>query len=280
MCSSDLFFSLNSITFLAVYYTKTHPATRGFASIKEASKGLGAFARDGLTFWISNVFEWSGWEICGYYNALSHDNNQISAFSSMMNIVYIVIDIGFGFLVVGRTRVNYLLGAGYSTAAKKVGLVSLVAVGCTSLITGTIIYLLRNPIANMYASNSEETLGYLVKMLALYRFFLAADMGYTSIATLMRSTNNVVFSTSVCIAFCIVGNFSVCWYMRKYLDIDCIDIFISMYACISIAMILCVLRLIMFDWSKIALQASSGSVLGPPANEIVPRESLASILRR
>ena len=267
-----LFYTLNTVTFLVVYFTKTHPQSRGFCTLREAMKGYRDFIKDALIFWIGNVFEWSGWEISGYFNALSHDNDQISAFSSVMNVVYIAIDIGLGFLVVGRTRVNLLLGAGLTTSAKKVGFMVLLAGLCTAFLMGLVIYLAKELIADMYASHNARERDFLLHLLLLYRFFITCDMSFVSIVTMMRSTNNTILCTATCISLCIVGNFTACWYMRTYLDTDCTHIFTSMYTAGLTAMTICGARLLFMDWSKVALIASKDSLLGPPPDTNDPEK--------
>ena len=42
---------------------------------------------------------------------------------AMMNIDYLVFGIGYGLMVVGRSRINYLLGASKRTVAKKLTVV-------------------------------------------------------------------------------------------------------------------------------------------------------------
>ena len=261
------YYFLNIVAFLFIYYTKTSRRSRGFVTITEALDGFREFLVGSLGFYLGNVFEWIGWELGIYINALSHDNSQIAAFGSLVSMVAFIYHYGLGFLVVGRTRMNYLLGGGFPKAAKRVAAMIVAAACIASVFTGILLYLVRRPLANLYSSSDPDANDYLVRLLALFAIGLFLDLNYSTIVTIMRTSNHVLFCAVVSFGCCFILNGSVCVYMRANWDITCIHIFISMYTAVFLSLAICFIKGMLFDWSKV-------TVVGGTSKEDINRASV------
>ena len=280
-----IYYILNIIAFLFVYYTKTNKRSRGLVPLSVAMDGFGDFVGGCFSFYLGNVFEWIGWEIGIYFNALSHDNTQIAAFGAATSVVSFTYHYGLGFLVVGRTRINYLLGAGHYKSAKKIAAMIIFAGFIAATITGVLLFIFKAQIAQIYSSNNKDSLDYLVKLLTLYCVFLQVDVNYGSIITVMRSTNHVIFCAVACFVCCFIFNGTGCIVMLKTIDIKCTHIFMSMYVSMAIALVICLLKGFSYDWANVKTTGEkkipSFSVLGDFANDpkiMAVRSKLASVL--
>ena len=206
-----------------------------------------------LGFTVGNLFEWVGWEVNTYFNALTHDKVQIAAVGAMMNVVYFVFDIGGGFMASGRSRINILLGGGHFKVAKKLACILLIAALLTSAILGSTLYFTRNRLAPLLAGLNETGLGYLLRLMALYSIFMVIDIFYMILAGLSRSTNHVAFSATTIGLFCFVLNAALCVWIRSRAAVVCAPNFISMYLCSLTAIFICLVKILTFDWSQISL---------------------------
>lgn len=255
-----IYYLMNIVAFLVVYYTKTNKKSRGLCSISEAMKGFPEFVKGALGFYVGSVFEWVGFEVGTYFVALFHDNNQIAAFASAVSIVNFIYHFGLGFLVIGRTRINYLLGAGFHRAAKKIAAIVIAAGIISGLLVGLLVFLIRVPVAKLYASSNDETYNYFKRLLVLYAMYLSTDVNYGCIVTVMRSTNHVAFCAMVLFTCCFILNGGMCMYMRAYWVIDCTDVFVSVYTMVVAALVTCTIKGFTYDWSKVKL-AGDGHTL-------------------
>ena len=216
--------------------------------MSEVWEGLPTFANNTLIFWVSSLFEWLSWEIGTLANALSNDKRQIAAYGSIINIVYMIFDISYGFMTVGRTRVNYLIGNGMFTAAKKMGIIVICSEGILGGVFGLLLYVLRYQVAGLYTSHDEGQLEFTVSLLALYSFFVQADMHYNTATMLARSTNHVAFSTLLFAVCSVLVNACLCGLLRTADWTDCRHFFIAMYTCLLAAVLLILAKVLAFDW--------------------------------
>ena len=247
---------LNFLTTLTIYYVRIDPVSLGFSSINEACVGLMDMTCHTLSFWIGNLFEWTGSQLGLIFTLMIHDSSQMAAYGSMMNIVYFFFDIGHGFLVVGRTRINYLLGAGYQRAAKKLSAMILLASIMICLMIGAMLLGFREQIADKYASHDPVEKGYLLTLILLYGIFMQADCPGKVINGIMRTINHVYFSAVMYGLLVITIGSAACWYMRSHMDVDCTAIFTCMYTCMTAAVFLNALKMFCYDWKDVKLISS------------------------
>ena len=247
---------LNTASFLFIYFTKTDPNSRGLCAPSEVCIEFGDFACSTAGFAIGVSFEMLAAEINTIFNALSNDNHQIAAFGAMFNMLYITFDFSGGFMIAGRTRINYLLGAGFHVAAKRVTIMLLCAESFLAAFLGVIIYFMRYQIAGLFASEDPIQEGYMVKLIVLYCFFIQLDLLYGTAMMLCSCTNHMTYYNVVSFAV-LLANFVTCCYLRLYTDATCVSYFSSLYACFSLALLLLAFKVLAADWSKIELLVDS-----------------------
>lgn len=246
--SFTIFSATTNILFLWVYFTKTDPKTRGLCSWSELWTNFFQFLADCLNFWVSYIFEWLGWEICTIFNVLGSDKPNIAAFGSAGNAVVYVFELGNGFMIVGRTRVNALLGAGYPTAAKKVFIQSLLSQAITGLVLVLCYYLGRFYIAMSYSSNDPIEFNLIVMLIQIYCIFLVIEMQYSLVAGVCRSLGLVFFCTLVYAVVAFGGSLFTSWYLYKSGHSNSVNFFTSLYFFLSLATLTCLFRLLLLDW--------------------------------
>ena len=138
-----MFYFLCTVTFLVIYLKQTNKRSLGFCHFHEAFKGFLSFVQGSLSLWIGNVLELISWESGTYFNGLSNNASEIAAFVSMMNVVYLMFDIGSGFLISSRTRVNYLLGANMRKSTKTLLILALLNCFVTCVGLGLVLYFVK-----------------------------------------------------------------------------------------------------------------------------------------
>ena len=262
------FYMLNSIAFFVIYMTQTHKDSRGFCSLTAAMKSFNEFVFEGITYWIGNVTEWMSWESSTFFVGLTRDTTQMAALVSLMNIPYIMCDIGSGFLTIGRTRVNYLLGAGLTKASKKMAALAFLSCLVPAIIFGLLLLFTKDDIALLYASNDLLEKAYLVRLIEIYSFFTIIDISYFLFVALMRGANQVLFSTLAFLFIGVGGNSSICTYLYLTNKLSSAAILLSMYSALSLALFLCVVRLFTLDWQKIKIETAECPETVLPVNEL------------
>ena len=247
---------LNTASFFVVYLTKTAPSSRGLCSLSDMWIGIVDFAQTTFGFCIGLTFEILSVEIGTVFNARGNNTHQIAALGAVMNLLYFLFDFSVGFMVACRTRLNYMLGTGYYTAAKKIAIMTLLGQTTVAIVIGSGLYIFRYQVAGLYASHDSVQAEYTVKLVALYSVFIQADIHYSTITMLCRSTNHVGFYIGSFFTFSVLANTAICWYLRFVVDADCVSFFIALYSCFFASIFSCLLRVLFFDWRKIELMAS------------------------
>ena len=241
---------------LYVYFTMTHKSSRGLCSFKEMWGTLSNFTCSTIQIWVGCILEIIGFEINTLFNASNNGEAQIAALGSVTNLVYFIADFGLGFMIAGRTRMNYLLGAGYVTAAKKVGLMIILSETFMAGIFGIVLYIFRYQVVKFYANHDKVQAEYLLNLLILYCLLVQIDIHYNTSTMLCRSTNQNTFCVASYIFFSVVINAGVCWYLASYTEASCIAYFLAMYACLLGSTALCIARVFWIDWKDVELIAA------------------------
>ena len=263
-----VFYMLNSIAFFVIYMTQTHKDSRGFCSLTTVKKKFREFVFEGITYWIGNVTEFMSWESSTFFVGLTHNTTQMASFGSLMNIPYIICDIGAGFLIIGRTRVNYLLGAGLTKASKKMAALAFLSCLVPAIIFGLLLLFIKDDIALLYASNDLHEKAYLVRLIEIYSFFTIIELSYYLLVALMRTANQVLFSTLAFLFIGVGGNIVICTYLYQTNRLKCTAILLSMYFSLSSAFLVCLVRLFTLDWHTIKIESADCSKIVTPDNEL------------
>lgn len=262
------FYMLNSIAFFVVYITQTHKDSRGFCSLTTAMKNIREFVGDGITYSIGNMMEWISFETGIFFTGLTRDTNQIAALGSLMNLSYIMTDIGSGFLIIGRTRVNYLLGAGLTKASKKMAALALMSCIVPAIFLGLSLFFAKDYIALLYASNDLLEKENLVSLYSIYNFFTIIELSLYLLTALMRTANQVLFSSLAYLFIGVGGTTAICLYLYLTEQLNCKPIIMGMYATLASASIVCLVKLFTLNWNEIDIENADCSKLDSPADEL------------
>jgi Na+-driven multidrug efflux pump len=262
-----IFFALSFSSSLWIYLTQTTRASRGFCSFREVYQDFYEFAFEAVLFSFGNLFEWIGWDIAPYFNALNHNTNQVAAMSAVTDIRSFLLDGGLGFQVVGRTTVNYLLGAGMVRASKRFAFMTLIAALITGSALGGILYSIKDYLGQYYSSNNQQVRQMLQQLIVVYSLGLSADMLYAYTSALMRSVNHAVFWTSVWMFFGVAVNIAVCWYLRNHMESQKIALYYFgvTYIAYAAAYVVSYMKLLFFDWFSIGLHSVIIAPGSPPS---------------
>jgi len=95
---------------LLVCFCYVEKGTVRCAKLSDVTDGLGPFLLQGLKFISGLYVEFLGFEFNTYLAGLTHDQNQISAFVSWVNIAGFLFTVGLGFSNVTRTKVSNFMG--------------------------------------------------------------------------------------------------------------------------------------------------------------------------
>jgi len=132
--------------------------------------------------------EFLGFEANTYFSGITHDQNQISAFVSWVNITGILFTFGLGFGNVVRANVSNYIGEGKYTQAKNACLFYTVLSGIVGFIFMILILALPNSIASIYTP-LESVQSWIVPILYVYSIGAFLEMVSGIQNTIMRVTN-------------------------------------------------------------------------------------------
>lgn len=270
------FFLFSFIGSLWIYLTKTSRYSRGFCSWREAWQDFPEFVGEAFFFAVSNLFEWIGWDVGTYFNTINKNTNQIAAYGSASDVMTFMLDGGLGFQVIGRTTVNYLIGAGMTKAAKRFAFMVMAAALITGITIGGTIFATKKYIGQYYAGNNKEEYSIFLQLLTIYSIALNNDLLYAFLSTLMRSVNHAIFWTSTWTFFGIICNAVSCWYIRNHIGGTSSRYFGSTYAFLNLTSLIGIIKLAIFDWGQIIL--TEGLLIVSPKSRASPR--LQSPLKR
>src|SRR3990167_5626587 len=88
----------------------TEPLTWGTAPWNEIQKGLGTYFVESFKYALGSYSEQLGVLISNYFVILTHDENQIAAFTIIETLSAPIYELGEAFSAVMRTRMNILIG--------------------------------------------------------------------------------------------------------------------------------------------------------------------------
>ncbi len=146
------FFNLLLISGMFFYKVKGKKFTS--KDFKNSFKGICSWFKDVLTFTLALYSEFFGYEISTLMCTLTDDDVQIAAYTSTINLAYLVWATGKGFSNTSRTRINYLLGQNKGAAAKVFFYVSSTGMAILGLTIGALLFLLNEYVAKIYANTN------------------------------------------------------------------------------------------------------------------------------
>jgi Na+-driven multidrug efflux pump len=179
-----------------------------FAEVKE---GLGKFLCQGCKFIIGLYAEFLGFEFNTYLASLTHDQYEITAFVSWVNIAGFLFTIGLGFSNVTRQRVSGYIGKKSPVQAMNAARFFTFMAACVGMIFLILIECLRYPIASIYTP-FPEIQDIIAKLLVPYGFGAVFELIVGCQNTLMRLTGRAMVMT-----YLMLGYFVISLGMLSYL---------------------------------------------------------------
>ena len=236
------------IVTIVVYY-KALPETRGFVPLSTAMKGFGGFFYDSIKFMFGLYPECLGFELTGFFIALTNNIDQIAAYYCTVNITSMMFCLGFAFAIICRTRVNILLGMGYHEAAKNyfkfyVGF-NLFVGG----IIGVILYLCRDLLVRLYSDSTEDMKQWFFKLIFIYAVVASTEIAMNTIMVGVKSIGKIGLLLTLNIMFPLVGNLVGGLIIHHY-GLDCDAQFGNYMAICCFITILVLVIGLCSDWSK------------------------------
>ena len=245
-----LFQAFNLIIFSKVYLFECDKKTIGMVSFSEAMDGFMNYMKDWTKYFVGIWIEWIAWEVSTYFAALTNDINQVAAFGSIINVAYISIMLQFGFRMVARSRINYLIAKGYIDAAKRCFFLIFVGIICLNILLGTLIFFLRGYIADFYASNIDETHDYLMQLLIVYSIGMSSDPIYGLLSLISRVIDHIGFSI-ILNGTLMIGLMSAIHYVIvKVLHLTVFWLIVNMYSTFALVYGLMFIKFAVYDWHK------------------------------
>ena len=163
-------------TGLWVYLNKTTPETRGLVSFREATEGLVEFMKDTVKMMLGNYLEWIGYELAGYFVAISQKQSEITGYVSCYNFAGYTYCMSISISIVARTRINVLRGIGKMRAAKNY----FIFMCLTALLIGLCFIILyssfQNQISNLYANSTPEVRQAFLGAMRTYIMFIPFEV--------------------------------------------------------------------------------------------------------
>ena len=249
-----VFDGLNVFFIILVYLYKVKGPGIKLANIRNSFKGMWKWFLDVLQFTIVLYSEFFGFEISTLMCTLTHDDVQIAAYTSIINICYLVWSFGNGFSNTSRTRVNYLLGQKKGDAAKNFFIITFYGMFLLGLLIGLGLYFSRFWIADVYANENEDINKSLVRLLGTYAFFTLGDLFFSFMFTIARSTNQVCLNMCLDYLILVGAQTGISYYLITKKGGGNTTALIVMESCLIITFVILLGRFFTMDWNLVVFE--------------------------
>ena len=241
-----------NILFICImFFVKIKGPRFSAKELRSSLRGICSWFRDVLTYTVALYSEFFGYEISTLICTLTDDNVQIAAYTSVVNLAYLVWAVGNGFSNTARTRINYLLGQNKGEAAKVFFYVTTVGMTVFGLFIGGLLFLMNGYVAKIYSNTNVAINGQLVKLIKLYSVLTLGDFFFAYMFTIARSTNQICLNMCLDYLILVFGQFALSYYLVEYKGGNCLTCLGVMEAMLLIIYVILVLRFVMMDWTAI-----------------------------
>ena len=232
------------------FSTEADKETWGKISWKELQEGLGFFILESFKFAFGTYSEYIGYEITNLFVYMNPDQEQVTAFVTVMNSTVIMYCLSEAAALVSRTRINMLVGLRRIRTGKSFFGYFLLATfffGCCY----SLILLLANPwIESGLASSNPALTTAFNETMGLYRWFCIQDSMYLSVIMTMKSLGKVNLLLWINVLLLGVANCAGNYLIAKVWKLRACYHFLWIYILQSL-MITCWIAYIFFtDWEK------------------------------
>jgi Na+-driven multidrug efflux pump len=262
----------NVLFYAAIVVCKADKRSIGCVSLKLVFKGYVGFLKDCFKFVLSFYAEWLGHELSTTFTALTYNDFQISAKTSLANVREYFYCQGIGFSVTARTRINALLSLNKPRVARNLFTVYILGMMFTAALFGLATWLMTPLLSKVYSDNNEEIDTYLRKLLRCYYFSLFIDFLCPIMMTAPRCSNMICWNILLNIIFLLGVQPAVDILILKFSSYETFGIVICFYSVTLVIFVFLLLRLYTKEW---ALKKDISSVVVPISNS--PRHTSSPV---
>lgn len=194
---------MNFIAVIVCFFY-TEKGTVKCTRLADICEDLGKFLKQGFKFICGLYAEFLGFEFNTYLAGLTHNQNQISAFVSWVNIGGFLFTIGLGFSNVTRTRVSNYMGSNDAIKCKNAAQFFTFSSACVGMIFLILVETCRHAIASIY-SPLYVIQDIIKDLLIPYGFGAVFEVILGSQNTLMRLTNRAMIMTYIMLVLFVAG---------------------------------------------------------------------------
>ena len=228
----------------------THPETRGLSTFKAVGDGLCEYFTDMIKFVLGTYTEFLGFEITTLFIAKFHDNDEIFAYAASASLVNGCYNVGMALSLIGRTRINYLIGQQKQAAAKTL-FIYMHRIGMViGVICGIVVFSNAQPLAVFLTGTNAAAAVWMEKIVRIYCFFLASEFSIYLSFIGMKSIGRIVLLLILNLVFAIFGNLLGCTILSHF-GYRSPQIFISLYFLNTVTNALSFLFTVLHDWSTV-----------------------------
>lgn len=251
-------------TYIYPFIYHVDPRSKGILGLSSIFSEYSLFVKDSFKYTVSLYSEWLGMEIGILFTGLTNDMAQISAYTSLSNISYFIMNTGLGFSAVGRTRINLLLGRGHKEAAKNFFIIFMAGLLACSFVISGLSLALKKGIASLYGGESVEVVSLLQTLLTIYSVCLPLDFIFSFLFTVCRSTGQVSLIVMLNVGLLICYCTGMDYYLIKISNGTCISVLINLYLTLFFIFSIAIRRLTVLNWKEM---------------EVVPEDSMMEELQ-
>jgi Na+-driven multidrug efflux pump len=175
---------------------------------------------------------------------------QLAAFTILLNLLYMNENIGYGFGVTIRTRINQLLGQQRFQEAKAFFTMSMVGLLALTPVVTLGYCLCRHLIVDFYAGNNPEV-GVFLEMLLLVQGLTCCSIIFLMpVFMVSRSTNQAVINIQLDLTVIVGLQSLLALLLLHCAHPQCSDLLLVANACFALANCLVCVKLFIMDWKK------------------------------
>jgi Na+-driven multidrug efflux pump len=251
-----------------VFFSKTHPQSRGLASLEDTLRDFRPYLIDSLKFTATSYSEHLGFAITGYLVALTGDINQMAAYYSIENFTVIPYCFGYSISIICKTRVNVLIGMDKAVTAGNFFRFAAICVYAIGGLLAIFTFLGRHYISDWYVSSDPDTNHWCVILVIIYSMFIWADVIMNLAMVGMKSLGLINLVMKYSSFTMLAGNMIIGGIVSK-LNGNAPQLFFVNMITLSLLSTLNMRKSFMSDWSKAPIHQSDK-----------PRDSISILLER
>ena len=246
-------YELICVSCACVIFNIIHADTRGFVGLSGVRKGFGAFFFECIKFAVGSYLEFIGTEITSFFVFLTHDNEQIAAYTAILNFASLFYSMGETFSIICRTRMNLLIGKNLKNTAKNFYIFFTFGVILFGSFIGGGVFLTRDLITKLYAGSSERMSHFFYYILTIYCIAIPSELSMTTSFMGVKTIGSIMFLLYMNSLFLIGGNTLYCIVATKVYEKGAIFLFCGLQGINILINMICICKVVLTNWQKTEL---------------------------